>query len=264
MKITLIQYDIAWANGKANHDTCERMIIDAPGADVYVLPEMFSTGFATDPDGIAEKMEDGMCASLAWMQLMADRQDAAIVGSVAVKDAEGKYRNRLYFVKPDGEVAYYDKHHLFTYGNEHVRYSAGEKRTIVEWRGMKFLLQVCYDLRFPVFSRNAIADSSKDAMYDCCIYVANWPESRRKVWDALLMARALENQCYVVGVNRVGDDNACHYNGGSAVIDAYGRVVGRVDDEQSATTMVSLDIEKLKAFRSKFPVLHDGDAETAY
>lgn len=251
MKIAIVQIDIKWSDHSANLRKAEEAIRMAGSSDLYVLPEMFSTGFATEPEGIAEQHEGG---TLRWMQHVAKEYDAAVAGSCAVKDTDGTYRNRFYFVKPDGSYEYYDKHHLFTYGNEHEKYTYGIDRKVVEWRGVRFLLQVCYDLRFPVYARN-----NDDVPYDCCLYVANWPESRRRVWDTLLKARAMENQCYVIGVNRVGDDLVCHYNGGTQAIDAYGRGVARVDDDKEGTANIILDMEKLTAFRKKFPVLNDAD-----
>lgn len=256
MVITLLQQDIVWGNPAANQEAAERAILAAEKSDLYVLPEMWSTGFATEPEGIAES--DG--SSLNWMKQMANRLDAAVAGSIAT-EIEGKYYNRFYFVKPadngsDNDIEYYDKHHLFTYSGEHHRYTAGERRVVVEWRGWRFLLQVCYDLRFPIFARNR-ADGP-DA-YDVALYVASWPTSRRAPWDALLRARAIENQCYVCGVDRTGDDPACHYNGGTAIIDAYGNTVAACPDGEVSSITVELDKDKLTAFRKKFPVLSDRD-----
>lgn len=258
MKITLLQQDIVWGDLGTNQDLAEKAILAAERSDVYVLPEMWSTGFATDPMGVAES--DGR--SLGWMQRMAASMDAAIAGSVAT-EVDGKYYNRFYFVTPDS-CRWYDKRHLFTYGGEDKRYTAGSERVVVEWRGVRFLLQVCYDLRFPVFSRNMPADgcpSQENTQgYDVALYVASWPDSRRHVWDALLVARAIENQCYVCGVNRVGDDPQCHYDGGTMSIDAYGRVVARCDDNVSCGVTFEVDMERLARFRQKFPVLNDADA----
>lgn len=251
MTITLLQQDIVWGNPSANQALAERAILAAEQSDLYVLPEMWSTGFATEPEGMAET--DG--ASLRWMQRMASRMDAAIAGSVATREAE-RYYNRFYFVKPSGEVAVYDKHHLFTYGGEHRRYTAGRQRVVVEWRGVRFLLQVCYDLRFPCFARNA---AEGDDAYDVALYVASWPTSRRLPWDTLLRARAIENQCYVCGVDRVGSDPACAYNGGTALIDAYGKTVAACPDGEVASLTATLDMDALRAFRHKFPVLADRD-----
>ncbi len=256
MIITLLQQDIVWGNPSANQKAAEGAMLAADKSDLYVLPEMWSTGFATEPEGIAES--DG--SSLNWMKQMANRLDAAVAGSIAT-DIDGKYYNRFYFVKPanddnDNEVEYYDKHHLFTYSGEHLRYTAGERRVVVEWRGWRFLLQVCYDLRFPVFARNC---AEGPEAYDVALYVASWPTSRRAPWDALLRARAIENQCYVCGVDRTGDDPACHYNGGTAIIDAYGNTVAACPDGEVSAIRVELDMDKLTAFRKKFPVLSDRD-----
>ena len=251
MTITLLQQDIVWASPSANQEAAERAILAAPKSDLYVLPEMWSTGFATELEGIAET--DG--SSLHWMEQMAIRMDAAIAGSVATR-VDDSYYNRFYFVKPTGEVSWYDKHHLFTYGGEHRRYTAGRQRVVVEWRGVRFLLQVCYDLRFPCFSRNRVQG---DEAYDVALYVASWPTSRRLPWDTLLRARAIENQCYVCGVDRVGTDPACAYNGGTALIDAYGRTVAACPDGEVAALTASIDLEGLRAFRQKFPVLDDRD-----
>lgn len=257
MKITLLQCDLVWASPAANQLRMEATLNAQKGSDVYVLPEMFSTGFATEPAGIAETD----CCSLKWMQRMAKELDAAVCGSVSTElpDAEkgegGKaYYNRFYFVKPDGEFCFYDKHHLFTYGGEHHRYTRGDERVEVEFRGVRFLLQVCYDLRFPIYARN-----KADNPYDVALYVASWPESRLAAWNTLLHARAIENQCYVMGVNRVGDDEACHYAGGTIAIDAYGRTIAECENGKEGVITVELDLDALAAFRKKFPVLHDGD-----
>ena len=256
MIITLLQQDIIWGNPSANQKAAEGAMLAADKSDLYVLPEMWSTGFATEPEGIAES--DG--SSLNWMKQMANRLDAAVAGSIAT-EIDGKYYNRFYFVKPandgsDNEIEYYDKHHLFTYSGEHLRYTAGERRVVVEWRGWRFLLQVCYDLRFPVFARNCA--EGPDA-YDVALYVASWPTSRRAPWDTLLRARAIENQCYVCGVDRTGDDPTSHYNGGTAIIDAYGNTVAACPDSEVSAIRVELDMDKLTAFRKKFPVLSDRD-----
>lgn len=251
MILTLLQQNIVWGNPSANQKAAEEAILAAPASDLYVLPEMWSTGFAMEPADIAET--DG--SSLRWMQRMADRMGAAIAGSIATEE-NGRYYNRFYFVMPQGEgVEYYDKHHLFTYSGEHHRYTAGDRRVTVEWRGVRFLLQVCYDLRFPIFSRNRADEGG----YDVALYVASWPESRRAPWDALLRARAIENQCYVCGIDRVGDDPMCHYNGGTAVIDAYGRTVAACPDNEVSAITVEIDMDRLNAFRKKFPVLGDRD-----
>ena len=254
MKINLIQMDLLWASPNANRQQATALMRSMEKADVYVLPEMFSTGFATQPEGIAEDWNDDGCDSLKWMQQMSVELDAAIAGSIAVKENSGKYYNRFCFVCPNGECTFYDKHHLFTFGGEHLRYTAGTERVIVEFRGIRFLLQICYDLRFPVFARNCA-----DHPYDAIIYVASWPTPRVEAWLSLLKARAIENQCYVCAVNRVGTDPYCQYSGGTQLIDPYGKVVAECPMGEAAETSGVLDKEMLEAFRQKFPVLHDAD-----
>ena len=250
MTISLLQTDIVWGNPSDNQMNAEVLLRTAAKSDVYVLPEMFSTGFATEPEGIAETDN----SSLAWMQKMACELDAAICGSIATELSEKTYCNRFYFVTPTGEHFHYDKRHLFSYGGEHRRYSPGSGRMVVEFRGVRFLLQVCYDLRFPVFSRNI-----PEHPYDVALYVASWPTSRIKVWDTLLHARAIENQCYVAGVNRIGTDSQCQYCGGTMLIDAYGHTVAECPTNEEASITIDLNIEALHAFRKKFPVLEDAD-----
>lgn len=227
----------------------DEIIAHTESSDLYVLPEMFATGFCMDALAIAEQPEG---AIFRWMQHTAHNRTAAIAGSVAVT-ADGKCYNRLYFVRPDGTYEYYDKRHLFTYSGENRHYAPGMRRVVTEFRGVRILLQVCYDLRFPVWSRNR-----RD--YDMAIYVASWPDSRIAVWDLLLKARALENQCYVVGVNRVGSDPLCHYPGNSVVIDPYGRIAAACTPDTTATITFEPDMEKLATFRAKFPVLSDADS----
>lgn len=247
MKIQILQHDIAWANPEQNCKRLEEKLMQGPKADLYVLAEMFSTGFATEPEGIAEPN----CFSLDWMKQMAAKLDAAIAGSVATEEG-GKFYNRFYFVEPNGKVSYYDKHHLFTYSGEDKRFTRGNERVIVAFRGVRFLLQVCYDLRFPVFSRNR-------GDYDAILYVASWPSVRVEAWKALLRARAIENQCYVGAVNRVGNDPKCEYQGGSAIIDPYGKTLAEVPDFEEGFAEAEIDMEALNAFREKFPVLNDAD-----
>ena len=246
--------DLLWADPKGNCEEAARKMREMDVADVYILPEMFSTGFATVPEGIAEAWEDGTCPSHQWMMAMAKELDAAVVGSIAVREADGRYFNRLCFVRPDGSTTLYDKHHLFTFGGEHLRYTAGQERVVAEFRGFRFLLQICYDLRFPVFARN-----KADEAYDAAIYVASWPTPRVEAWLSLLKARAIENQCYVCAVNRVGTDPSCQYSGGTQLIDPYGKVVAECPMGETTEISGVLDKEMLEAFRKKFPVLHDAD-----
>ena len=248
MKITILQRDIEWANPSVNINRADEAIDRNPGSDIYVLPEMFSTGFCTNPEGIAESDNS---ETLQWLKRKAAAIDAAIAGSVAVTK-DGKFYNRFYFVKPDGSVTHYDKKHLFTYGGEHKRFTAGNERVVVEFRGVRILLEICYDLRFPVWARNR-------GDYDMIIYVASWPTPRVSALSALLVARAIENQCYVAGVNRVGNDPACQYCGGSVVIDPYGKTIAACTDNLECEATATIDIEALQAFRAKFPVLNDAD-----
>ena len=247
MKVTLIQMDVAWESPHTNHETAERAMLAAERSDLYVLPEMWNTGVTIEPKGIAES-EGG--ETLQWMQQMANRLDAAVAGSVAVHLPDGTYRNRLYFVKPTLKIVnYYDKHHLFAYGGETLNYTPGDEHVNVDWRGIRFRLCICYDLRFPLWLRN------KDD-YDVLICVASWPEIRMHAWRVLLAARAIENQCYVLGVNRIGSDPYCQYCGGTSIVDPFGMATSSPDGEASVVTQ-TLDMKRLKSFREKFPVLKE-------
>lgn len=245
-RVCIIQRNITWLDVEANLCAIEREVADV-SADVFVLSEMFQTGFATDPRDVAES-EAGR--TLEWMREFARSKDAAVAGSIAVA-VDGEYRNRMYFVKPDGSVAYYDKHHLFTIGDEDKFFTAGNKRIVVEWRGVRYLLQVCFDLRFPVWSR-------QQGDYDVAIYSALWPAPRRDVWQLLLKARAVENQCYVVGVNRIGDEPTLQYVGDSVVVDPYGRESVSLGAE-AGVAVACIDLERLNAFREKFAVGREAD-----
>ncbi|MEG1580072.1 MAG: amidohydrolase [Bacteroidaceae bacterium] len=255
MKIAICQTDLVWKNRAANYKRMSELIERCKNVELYILPEMWSSGFAVDPSGAAEHVQDKdsvtSCDSFLWMKETAIRKNAAIAGSLAVEE-DGKFYNRLYFVKPDGSYQYYNKHHLFTYGEEHLRYTPGEERVIVEYREMRILLQVCYDLRFPTFSRN-----HKD--YDMAIYVASWPQPRQGAWDTLIRARAIENQCYIAAVNRIGEDPNCQYTGGSALIDPYGEAIAAFAPGQRGVAIATACMENLNEFREKFPVLDDAD-----
>lgn len=247
MRITIIQTDIKWNDPDANMAGAEALIGKSLVSDVYVLPEMWATGFAaTTP---AEACHD---APLEWMKSMAGQYEAAICGSLVAKETDCSFRNRQYFVLPDGTFHIYDKHHLFTYGGENIHYTRGDKRVIVRYKGVRFMLQTCYDLRFPVWTR-----CKND--YDAIIYVANWPESRQNVWQILLRARAIENQCYVIGANRTGNDPICKYAGHSAIINAKGRTLAQAKGRNEQTVTADIDMEQLERFRLKFPVLMDRD-----
>ena len=242
-RVEIVQRDIAWQDAERNLGALEAMLRGV-NADVVVLAEMFQTGFVTTPDDV---VDDGR--TLRWMQSMATRMDAAIVGSVVIRVGDC-YRNRLYFVKPSGEVEWYDKRHLFL-GGEADNFEHGTERRVVSWRGVRYLLEICYDLRFPVWSRQR-------GDYDAIIYSALWPKPRRDVWRTLLRARAIENQAYVVGVNRVGAEPTLEYAGDSAVVDAYGRTVVDLADSESVA-VVELDMDALVAFRNRFNVSSAAD-----
>ena len=249
MEIALLQTDIAWGDKEENLLRVERLMDEHPQAQLFVLPEMFATGFMVGGDVVSEPQEGQVHR---WMVDVARRRGCAVAGSVAV-EVNGRRHNRFYFVTPDGATWHYDKRHLFTYAGEDRLYTKGEDRVVVRYGGLRFLLQVCYDLRFPVFSRNR-------GDYDVALYVASWPVGRIEAWSALLRARAIENQCYVIGVNRVGRDPVAEYSGASVVIDPYGRTVATCEDHHVSAAEAVLDLERLAAFRRKFPVLEDGDA----
>jgi predicted amidohydrolase len=245
-RVAIVQRDIVWSVIEANLEVVERMLSGVK-ADVVVLSEMFQTGFVTNPQGVADEGR-----TLEWMKRVAAQLDAAVVGSVAIRQGE-EYRNRLYFVKPDGESLYYDKFHLFSVGGESKHFTAGRERVVVEWRGVRYLLAICYDLRFPVWSRQR-------GDYDAMIYTALWPKVRREVWRTLLRARAIENQVYVIGVNRVGEEpTGLVYSGDSAVIGYHGEAVKDMGDEQGVA-IAEIDIGALGNFREKFAVWRDADS----
>ena len=253
MKVVMLQTNISWANSDENIRQAQQLMDEAPDGDLYVLPEMWSTGFATQPEGIAPEEADN--AALSWMQQTAKERQCAISGSLAVKAIDGSFRNRHYFVDGRaGKTYYYDKHHLFTYGGENLAYTPGQTHTIVNYMGWRLLLITCYDLRFPCWSRYA-----DQLEYDAIICVANWPSSRQSAWQLLIRARAIENQCYMIGVNRVGDDQRCHYIGAGAVIDVTGRTVAQCRLGVPQALTCDIQLEELQRRRTKFRVLDDRD-----
>ena len=249
MQVTLLQQDIIANNPQANLDYLARQMQAAPGSELFVLPELFTTGYNTSAENLADLFTPDIPRQL--QQLSAAHQ-AAICGSMIVRTPKG-CRNRHFFVQPDGKITTYDKHHL--YHTEKGDYTSGQERVVVEWKGVRFLLQVCFDLRFPVWARNG-------GEYDCAIYVANWPHVRSHIWNTLLRARAIENQCFVIGVNRVGSDMFGTYYGESALINPMGHPVVQSTSEQAEALTTTLDMSLLNEFRRKFPILLDGDPFT--
>ena len=258
LRVSIVQGATRWHDPAGNREYYAELLAPLHGTtDLVVLPETFTSGFSNDAIGNAEGM-DG--ATVVWILEQAKKLDAAVTGSVQLRTDEGVF-NRMLFATPDGQLHHYDKRHLFSFAREHERYAAGKQRVVVEWKDWRILLQVCYDLRFPVFSRNVI-DPQRDGLpdYDLALYVANWPSARAYPWKTLLRARAMENLCYVVGVNRVGTDgNGLHYSGDSAVIDFLGHPLSEATDEEVVTT-TTLQVAPLIEHRAKFPALLDGDA----
>jgi omega-amidase len=249
LNITLIQPDIVWEDKEANFLQYEQFISGiTEKREVVVLPEMFSTGFSMAPKRLAEPM-DG--PSVQWMKTMAAKYRCILTGSLIIEEG-GKYYNRMLWMQPDGNAGYYDKRHLFGYGEEDQHYTAGTRRLIAQVKGWRICLLVCYDLRFPVWARN-------QDEYDVLIYVANWPQRRSLAWKTLLQARAIENMSYVVGVNRVGTDGKdITYSGDSSVFDPLGAPLWQQSDSVAVHT-ITLDKKELLDTREHFPFLKDGD-----
>ena len=249
LKTAIIQTSLIWENPSKNRALLsEKITAISSDVDLIVLPEMFSSGFTMNPKSVAETMQ---AETILWLKDFAKTKNCAITGSLVIEE-NGNYFNRLVFIFPDGEIQYYDKRHLFTLAGEDKEYTAGTEKLIVEYKGFKICPLICYDLRFPVFSRNVEA-------YDVLIYVANWPKPRINAWDILLKARAVENMSYVIGVNRVGlDDNNHEYTGHSQSIDFLGNYL-QLPSEKEGVFIVELDKEKLIETRSKLGFLNDKD-----
>lgn len=255
--ISGVQCPLKWEDPEANREALGQRLEALPESDIVVLPEMFTTGFTMSPETVAETHSDDM-ATLKWMRAHARRLNAAVTGSVSVKDGDD-YFNRMYWVMPDGETTWYDKQHLFTFADEHHHYSPGKRQVVVECHGWRILLQVCYDLRFPEQARNRYeADEDDRPRYDVALYVANWPGVRAAPWKTLLRARAIENQCYLVGVNRVGEDGkGIEYTGDSAIIDPKGVPLTEATPGRDQVITARCSYSELQDFREKFPVLRD-------
>jgi predicted amidohydrolase len=249
LNIALVQTTLVWHDCKANHAHFEELLEQAQGADLVILPEMFTTGFSMDSETLAEP-ENGVTSK--WLLAQAKRINAVVTGSIIVRAADGSHRNRLLWARPDGELLHYDKRHLFRMAGEHEHYSPGERQVQLELKGWRIRPLICYDLRFPVWSRGA-----QDT--DLLLYTANWPGARRQHWNRLLPARAIENLCYVAAVNRIGTDGkGFAYTGDSQVLDFQGESLLNIG-EADGVFHVSLSAESLSAYRQKFPAYLDAD-----
>ena len=254
LTLTIIQTDLVFENKTVNLERLKTKIENIEQrTEMVVLPEMFSTGFSMQPELFAETMEG---ETVKWMKEIAEANKIILTGSIIIEE-DGQYFNRLVWMLPNGQLGYYDKRHLFAYGEEDKHYTGGNKRLIASVKGWKINLLICYDLRFPVWSRQQ--SGIDETEYDLLIYVANWPEKRSHAWKTLLCARAIENQCYVAGVNRVGKDNKnIYHSGNSLVIDPLGQVLYHMADEEDVFT-ITLQKEDLDKARTQFPFWKDAD-----
>ena len=252
LKVVGIQADLAWENPQKNLAFFEEKINQLEPVDLIVLPEMFTSGFTMNPENVAEKM-DGI--SVSWMQKIASEKQVAICGSLVISDNE-KFYNRLIFVHPSKEIEFYDKRHSFTLAGENEVYTSGNKKLIVDYKGWKICPLICYDLRFPVWARNS-------ENYDLLLFMANWPIARIKAWETLLKARAIENMCYVVGVNRTGkDDNNYDYSGNSLILDYFGEELNNLKQNEIGVLQATFYKNKLENIRYKLGFLNDRDSFT--
>lgn len=250
LKILLVQHDVVLGDIDANIGKIDSLLsTKTRKADIIILTEMFSTGFTMKPELFAESVNG---KAVTWLRRKANELDSAIIASVMIEDS-GKYYNRAFFVYPDGRYDCYDKHHLFSYGGEDKKFTAGKSLLIVEYSGWKICPLVCYDLRFPVWSRNV-------HNYDLLVYIASWPNARQKVWSILPVARAMENQCYVATANRTGSDKTGNYSGESKVINQFGETLAQSLPDVECLTFCEISLSKLFAERAEFPFLNDSDA----
>lgn len=251
LKVALIQADLIWENPKANREQfTEKIKQISGGINLIILPEMFTSGFTMNAETVAETMQG---KTVSWMLDIAEEKNAAVVGSLVIKENK-KYYNRLLFVEPSGQITVYNKRHAFTLVGEEKIYNEGAEKVIMDYKGWKICPLICYDLRFPVWARN-----TED--YDVLIYVANWPKPRISAWDTLLQARAIENMSYCVGVNRVGVDGVnSEYTGHSAVYDVLGNKISAFAENEQGFKIVTLEKRHVEAYRNKFKFLNDRDS----
>ena len=263
LTVTLVQSNLYWEDKAANLQMLEEKIRSVKmRTELVILPEMFNTGFSMNPEKLAEAM-DG--ETVQWMKRIASQKNIILTGSLIIEE-NGNYYNRLIWMLPNGQFGIYDKRHRFAYGGEDQQFAAGNKRLIASVKGWKINLLICYDLRFPVWARQQvsiggdISDTTDAFEYDLLIYVANWPERRIPAWHTLLQARAIENQCYTIGVNRVGrDGNDIAYNGSSMIVDPLGEIIYQKNGEEDVYTY-TFEMKKLEEVRSRFPFWKDADA----
>lgn len=256
LTVKIVQADLAWQDPAANREMLAAMLAQGDAADVVLLPEMWSTGFSMQAAALAQAMTG---TSVQWMQQQARQHQALVVGSLIIIEGD-KYYNRCIAAHPDGQLHHYDKRHLFRLAHEEETYTAGNAKIVIEYKGWRILPQVCYDLRFPVFSRNRIGTPAE---YDLLLYMANWPSARGHHWRRLLPARAIENLCYVAAVNRVGTDGKGHtYNGDSAIIDMQGEVIAGLEAEQAGVRTAAISGQALRHYRQKFAFWRDADDYT--
>jgi len=250
LSIMGIQADLAWENPIENIQNFETKINEFDKAvDIIVLPEMFTSGFTMQPNHVAESMNG---TTVLWMQNIAKEKQLAITGSLVIKE-NGNYYNRLLFVQPSGKIDYYDKRHSFTLAGEHKAYTSGNKKIIIDYKGWKICPLICYDLRFPVWARNTES-------YDLLIYMANWPITRIKAWETLLKARAIENMCYTIGVNRIGiDANDYKYSGNSIIVDFLGEEISNLQPNKYGFIYFTLNKKEQNKVRNKLGFLNDRD-----
>ncbi len=259
LRITLIQTALHWVDIDANIKMLAQKVAGiTESTDLIVLPETFSTGFSMSPDQYAEEVSESK--AIAWMRTTAQQKNCVITGSLMLKEHD-QYFNRLIWMQPDGEFQYYNKRHLFSLAHEDVAFTPGDMQIMVELKGWKIRPLICYDLRFPVWSKNLL-DRDGNPDYDLLLYVANWPDKRSHAWKHLLIARAIENQAFVAGLNRVGNDgNDNYYSGDSMVLDPFGQILyHKIQDEDIRT--IELNPEPLLSIRKTFPFLKDADAFT--
>jgi len=250
LNIGLIQSEIIWESPGLNRKNFDKKIDEFPeNTDVIILPEMFTTGFTMEADVVAETMQG---PTVNWMKQKAEEKEALLMGSLIIKDKNNFY-NRFIVAFPTGELKYYDKRHLFTMAGEDKVFTAGNEKMVFTYKSFKICPLVCYDLRFPVWARNS-------ENYDVLIYIANWPNTRIQAWDTLLKARAIENLCYTIGVNRVGiDKNKLVYNGHSAVINTYGETILKFEDGEASIKTISINMQHITTTRNKLRFLDDQD-----